>query len=92
MASSIGAALSAQLTVRPVLLRVTRPASLRTSATSSKPPVKDAHDPAPLTLAKQASCSVSVPGFAAVVPVLRVPEFPAVRSTELAAAGFHGQP
>jgi len=31
MASSIGAALSAQLTVRPVLLRVTSPASLSTS-------------------------------------------------------------
>ena len=31
MAYSIGAALSAQLTVRPVLLRVTRPASPSTS-------------------------------------------------------------
>jgi hypothetical protein len=31
MASSIGAAVSVQLTVRPALLRVTRPASLSTS-------------------------------------------------------------
>jgi hypothetical protein len=31
MASSIGAALSRQLTIRPLLVRVTRPASLSTS-------------------------------------------------------------